>query len=344
MISVIIPVYNAEPYLRRCLDSVLNSIYRNFEVILVNDGSTDNSLAVCEEYATRDSRVRLISQENRGVSVARNRGLDACRGEWVIFVDADDMISPNFLGLIVREEYRDQDLFLFDFARSLEDFTATTLTPKTLYFEREEVLEIFRCLFQRRQLVQGMNVNYITPAAKVFRKSFIERHSIRFLPKLFYGEDTLFNIEYLSKAEHCAYTAMPVYYYYFHVDSSSRRFNPKLPDTLTELLEEIRAVLEANHLFPMLEKDFYTYALDNLSYTFAWSIFHSTSTNSYCKKMQICRNLRKNELYCEAIKYNHRYGDIVRRTLISFFQMRLYPAVGMLATLWSAYLTWKNRR
>ena len=122
MISVVIPVYNVERYLRGCLDSVLRSAYQDFELILVNDGSADKSLDICKEYAARDRRIRLISQENAGVSAARNRGLTACRGEWVVFVDADDKISPDFLGLIAREEA--QDLLLFDFARTEEELEA----------------------------------------------------------------------------------------------------------------------------------------------------------------------------------------------------------------------------
>ena len=116
MISVIIPVYNAEPYLAHCLDAVLGSAHPDFELLLINDGSTDRSLAICREYARRDSRVRLFSQENQGVSAARNRGLEECAGEWIVFVDADDVISPAFLGLIAAEEYAAQDMLLFDFA------------------------------------------------------------------------------------------------------------------------------------------------------------------------------------------------------------------------------------
>ena len=103
MISVIIPVYNTENYLHRCIDSVLNSACDDFEIILVNDGSTDNSPAICEEYARRDGRIRVIHQENCGVSSARNKGLDHCRGEWIVFVDSDDFISRDFLGLIAQK-------------------------------------------------------------------------------------------------------------------------------------------------------------------------------------------------------------------------------------------------
>ena len=121
MISVIIPVYNLERYLYRCIDSVLRSTYTDFELILVDDGSTDASPQICEDYTERDSRVRLLRQENQGVSAARNRGLDVCQGEWVVFVDADDRISPDHLSLVAGPE--DADLLLFDFAEDPEELT-----------------------------------------------------------------------------------------------------------------------------------------------------------------------------------------------------------------------------
>ena len=96
-ISVIIPVYNTEAFVRRCVDSVLRQMYRDFEVILVDDGSSDGSLALCHDMAANDSRVVVLHQANSGASVARNKGLDAARGEWVMFVDSDDWIEPDML-------------------------------------------------------------------------------------------------------------------------------------------------------------------------------------------------------------------------------------------------------
>ena len=95
LISVIVPVYKVEKYLHRCVDSILNQTYRNLEIILVDDGSPDNCGTICDEYAAKDSRIRVIHQENAGVSAARNAGLDACTGEYVAFVDSDDYIMPE---------------------------------------------------------------------------------------------------------------------------------------------------------------------------------------------------------------------------------------------------------
>lgn len=159
MISVIIPVYNAASCLCRCLDSVLNSTHRELELILVNDGSTDGSAVICEEYAARDSRIVLLSQENLGVSAARNLGLKTCHGKWVVFVDADDRISPDFLETVDRAEYQDQDMLLFDFVRTEEKLTAALLTPEVRLFGPENILELFQSLLLRQPIENG-NLNH----------------------------------------------------------------------------------------------------------------------------------------------------------------------------------------
>ena len=101
MISVIVPVYKVEKYLRACIDSILAQTYRNFELILVDDGSPDNCGAICDAYAAKDPRVRVIHQENMGLSGARNTGMDAARGEYITFVDSDDLILPQYLEVLL---------------------------------------------------------------------------------------------------------------------------------------------------------------------------------------------------------------------------------------------------
>lgn len=344
MISVIIPVYNAEPYLRRCLNSVLSSTYREFELILVNDGSTDNSFEICQEYAAKDKRIQVISQENRGVSAARNRGLDICRGEWVVFVDADDVISPDFLGLIAQEEFQSQDLLLFDFSQTEPEFAVAHPVLETLCFGPKDIPELLRGLMLRRQLIENGNLNLLSPCGKAYRKAIIEEHAIRFDPGLSFGEDQLFNVEYLTVTRHCTYFPTPVYYYDIHLDSSSHRFNPKLPYNLSEFLKEIQAVLDTSHLLPMLEKEFYSNALQNLNYTLVWSVFSPDSTSSYCEKIQICRTLRKNGLYCRAMEYNQTCKNLSSRIILCLFRLRCYHMVGILARLCNHFLSWKSRR
>ena len=97
MVSIIVPIYNLEQYCSYCIDSLLAQTYENIEILLIDDGSKDRSLAICQEYAERDSRIRVIHQENQGVSAARNRGLDEARGDYIMFVDGDDIVAPNIV-------------------------------------------------------------------------------------------------------------------------------------------------------------------------------------------------------------------------------------------------------
>lgn len=97
LITVIVPVYNVEKYLRRCLDSIIRQTYQNLEILCIDDGSIDNSGEICEQYAARDARIKVIHQENQGLSTARNRGLDTATGEYIAFVDSDDYIAADVL-------------------------------------------------------------------------------------------------------------------------------------------------------------------------------------------------------------------------------------------------------
>ncbi len=107
LVSVIIPVYNVEPYLREALDSVINQTYENLEILIVDDGSTDDSGMICDEYAHRDSRIRVIHQNNKGLSAARNAGLDAMNGELVVFLDSDDAYQPEFVSILVDAQIQE---------------------------------------------------------------------------------------------------------------------------------------------------------------------------------------------------------------------------------------------
>lgn len=109
LVSVIIPVYNVEEYLCACLDSVLNQTYKNLEVILINDGSTDKSALLCDEYAKKDARVRVIHQINKGISETRNIGMKSAQGEWWTFVDSDDVIHPQMIEVLLNIASNNKD-------------------------------------------------------------------------------------------------------------------------------------------------------------------------------------------------------------------------------------------
>ncbi len=186
-ISIIVPVYNVEKYLNRCLDSILAQSFTDWECILVDDGSPDNSGRICDEYAVKDSRFRVFHKENGGVSSARNLGLEKTTGEWVVFVDSDDTLWQNALEtMMLKSSGNDMSIF-------------------NLQFKYESGKERHQEILERQ--VSSMQVInellcYKTnggPVAKLFNASIAK--SLKFKEELTIGEDLFYNIEFLLKSK-----------------------------------------------------------------------------------------------------------------------------------------------
>ncbi len=350
MISVIIPVYNAEPYLRRCIDSVLASACGDFEIILINDGSTDKSLTICNEYAGRDRRIRLITQENQGVSAARNRGIGEALGEWLIFLDADDFITGDFLSMADRPEYRQTDLILFRFATCACDVAVTDCCREAskdrgnisaCRYEGKEMHRLIRRILVPRPLAENCALDFRTPCARVYRKSILEQYSIRFSPDIKIGEDLLFNLEYQLRAKSCVFIPGTVYFYAVHGDSSSHHFNSGLHENHARLLQAVRDVLDKCGMYSSLEEDFYSYALENLTYVLIWEIFSPHSPRTYRESRRLCREMRQNRIYREAFLYNRISGSLPRKVLVLFFRIGWYLPVRLISGISCLYLEGK---
>lgn len=181
LISVVVPVYNAEKTLDRCVRSLLGQTYGNLEILLVNDGSGDGSLALCRRYAEEDSRVRVIDKENGGVSSARNAGLDAATGQFVMFCDSDDWVEPDWCGCL-HAHYREGDLTVCEIRR--ED------VPMEEHPQPEETAE------RKHYLHHPMLM--CSPINKIFKRSVLEANHIRFRRELSLGEDFVFCLTYLT--------------------------------------------------------------------------------------------------------------------------------------------------
>lgn len=204
VVSIIVPVYNVEQYLRECVDSVLNQTYSDIEVILVDDGSTDHSGNICDEYAEMDSRIKVIHKKNGGVSSARNTGIEVASGERIIFVDSDDCIHPRLL-----ESYRE-----------IEDDSTTLLCEYTTDQEtwKQCVVDNLRdCMesVSKEHFMKLFFKDYInSPVNKYYRTAVIKENNIQFPFDMNLGEDLIFNLRYL-KAAKTSYAIIhkPLYYY-----------------------------------------------------------------------------------------------------------------------------------
>jgi len=208
LVSIIVPVYNAGEHLFACLESIRRQSWPRLEVLLINDGSTDGSLAVCESFEAEDTRFKVIDQMNAGVSAARNRGLKAAKGEYIQFVDADDRLAPDATEILVRAgEKQGADLVVAHFYRVVEDRVAQRgHIKKELYMNRADYAEWMRKA--PAKYYYGVLWN------KFYRRSILERHEIKFDPNLSWCEDFIFNLEYLRYCRLVAAIPRPVYYYY----------------------------------------------------------------------------------------------------------------------------------
>ena len=207
MVSIIVPVYNAEQYLRRCVDSILNQEYTDFELFLVNDGSTDSSGEICTEYGDKDSRVIVIQKENTGVSDSRNQALDRARGKYLQFLDSDDWITPDATRLFVRaaEEYG-CDMVISDFYRVVGE----RLSPKG-DIEEEGVLT--REEFAAHMMENPADFYYGVLWNKLYRRDIVEEHKLRMDTDISWCEDFMFNLEYIRYAKVFYALHAPIYYY-----------------------------------------------------------------------------------------------------------------------------------
>ena len=206
-VSIIVPVYNAQETLRRCVDSILGQEYRDFELILADDGSTDGSPALCDEYAEKDSRVRVLHKENSGVSDTRNKALDAARGDYVQFLDSDDWIAPEATRLLVRAmEENDCDMVIADFYRVIG-----SKVSRKGDIDAEGVLS--REEFGDYMIQNPSDFYFGVVWNKLYRRDIIEKYQLRMDVTLSWCEDFIFNMEYVLHTKRIYPLQVPLYYY-----------------------------------------------------------------------------------------------------------------------------------
>ena len=200
MISIILPIYNAENYLDECLRSIENQDYKDFEVLCVNDGSNDNSPNICENYAKRDKRFILINQNNAGVSSARNRALSVARGKFVCFVDSDDVVSSDYLSTLLSFA-EDGSFAVCGYTRDIKDLGAND--EKYIKFSaRDFVTSIFN------ESIEHPNI-----CMMLFKNSIIQMQHLNFTLGCVRNEDTEFYVKYLMHEDNVTYSNKKCYFY-----------------------------------------------------------------------------------------------------------------------------------
>jgi glycosyltransferase involved in cell wall biosynthesis len=203
-VSVVVPVYNAGRYLKKCLNSIINRTYGNTEIILVDDGSTDDSAEICKRFAEKDSRVRLIMQENKGVSEARNTGIANSNGDYIAFIDSDDWISENYIADLVT-------------ACERENAQCGVSSIMNIYGSHNSMNSICRYEVTKdsgsAKEFFGSAYIYGFAWGKLFRSDIIRQNKLRFEPDIKACEDVVFTLQYLKNTEKILTVPSAVYYY-----------------------------------------------------------------------------------------------------------------------------------
>ncbi len=236
MISVIVPIYNSEAYLDRCIQSVLEQTCNDFELLLIDDGSTDSSGTICDAYAVKDSRVRVFHKENAGVSSARNLGLDNAQGEYITFCDADDYVAPDWLAAYRKAMAENVDLAIQGYysiegvnaiAKSLQPYQGTGVEAK-------------------RQLISSLFSQevYYYLWVKLFRRDLLEAHHIRFDEQSVLGEDTQFISKYLEYA--VSFKCIDSMGYYYILPSQKKIYGPNVNYTSWPILSSMNAIFDGD--------------------------------------------------------------------------------------------------
>lgn len=206
-ISIIVPVYNVEKYLKRCIDSILTQTFTDFECILIDDGSPDNCPAICDEYAKADKRIKVIHQENKGVSAARNAGLDTAKGEWIGFVDSDDWIEPNMYEILYEDAIHfNVDVCVCNFCYKNENLKNPCMLSNA---------EAKRLMFTENG-IGGFSV------LRIIKRSVIK--NLRYDSNLSYFEDTKFFYNLFDNCKSIYWNKQPLYHYENNLTSVTNRF------------------------------------------------------------------------------------------------------------------------
>lgn len=214
-VSVIIPVYNTEKYLPRCLDSIINNSYKNLEIICVNDGSTDGSADVLNKYKTKDKRIIVIDKENQGVSAARNTGMACATGDGIAFIDSDDWIHQNYFLILIQTLFDSKA----DVAVCERYTTAEFVQDKEIHYNHS----IFR-MITKNEFTLNHNCKY-SVWGRVYKKKVLEQ--CRFAEEIRISEDKIFNMELLDKNPgiKIALVDEKMYYYFYRESSVMREAN-----------------------------------------------------------------------------------------------------------------------
>lgn len=314
-ISVIVPVYNVEKYLNRCVDSILAQTYQNLEIILVDDGSPDNCPQICDNYVQKDSRIKVIHKENGGLSSARNAGLDIATGDYIGFVDSDDYIAPDIYSQLYDRIKGDKSYIAnCIYARA---FASGEIIPSRVPHNEDEDITTQKYL---EELL--LHVGDVSVCTKLFPRGLIG--DLRFVVgKL--NEDLLFMIQLLKNIQGIKFVGQLGYYYYVREKSITSRYGKTFIDMQKNAMWVLKYVQQT---YPKLRRQAVRFALyQNMAFLLALPANEAVKTNEvYCSALDFVRKNAIKNIFNSYLKIKEKIIliglGIIPKTIAKVFRRK----------------------
>lgn len=289
LVSIIIPVYNVEKYIDKCIESICAQSYSNLEIILIDDGSSDCSGEICERWALKDKRIKVLHKINEGVAIARNQGLKIAIGNYIVFIDGDDYALSCYVEqMLLKMKENKVELVIADYFTDTNGFMSTFSTSSGVS-EIKNRDETLNGLYGDKGY-HGYLWN------KMFCKNIIDRNNIHFLPGIVIWEDTLFCVEYMMYIEKSVYFNMPLYVYVQRQGSAMNQRNIKGRVSIKKCTEKLLSTYQE------LETEFWKQTRQLHINLLVEEYVYMVSTSDFCNRSSI-QNKKRKELIGEVEQY-----------------------------------------
>lgn len=324
LISVIVPVYNAQSTIERCVDSILNQTFQDFELIVVDDGSTDDTGYILEHYMTMDARLAVITQKNAGVSVARNAGISQATGKWITFVDADDYLELNCLETVILNDDIDRyDLVFWNYYRIKPSGKEATVIFQQLKGEYKKE-ELFSYV-----LDNGGKTALASVYCRLFKNELIQNNNLHFLEGVVSAEDRIFMIDYLMYTKCNLGLEEQLYNRTVNANSAMHRWHKNAKEEYLLSAKLLKEKLLRYGIWDICQKAFGIWILqDSITLYLDTYICHPQNTTVRKKRKKELHVFINEKIIAEALK-QIRFSDLPIKSRVKFIAVK-YEWIGIL--------------
>lgn len=323
LVSIIVPIYNAEKFIDQCLNTIVDQSYQNIEIILVNDGSTDQSIDKCIAWEQADSRIRVIDQVNGGVSIARNKGIDVATGELLLFIDVDDYIEQETVKTLVEQQSQTQaDMVIYGFYRHLMDGTIR----KNEGNQTTKMMSSSQFLSQFWQHYEEEITN--TPFNKLYKSQILKENHIYFPEGITMGEDLLFNLDYLAFTKQILISDSYLYHYMMHPNQATLKVNIAIYEDYIHFFEKIESIILTKISADDFDWKHHYHQLLKHMITAIEMPYRSDSLDSKEQKEQLFKIIQafQNNFELENLISEDKLENIIRKLIQNqkYYQLHVY--------------------